>query len=199
MRFGYVCISKKEPDIKKQIEDLRKFGVDEIYQDDISTKKTKRPEINRPELKKLFNVLHTGDILVIWKLDRLGRTVKQFLKLIEEFRKKGINLVSLNEQLDTTTNLGKYCIQKFCEIAQMERSVNAERMISGLDKAREVGKYVGRRPISSIIVNEAKEMYKTNEYTVKEIMEYTGMKRSTLYNYIRNDNGINGKKDNNPC
>ena len=185
MKYGYVCISNIEQDINKQINEIREYGVDEVYQDHICIKSSKRPGLNRPELQKLIKALRTGDTLVVYRLDRLGRNIRQFLHLLEAFKKKDVNLVSLHEQLDATTDLGRHRFSAIFAIAQMERYVIAEREGSRFELSRDRGVYGGRRPVDTEIVNESILMYSTNEFTVKEIMEKTGIKRSTLYKYIR--------------
>lgn len=194
MKFGYARVSKNEQNLDMQLDALRKYGVEEIYQEKITSKSQ-----NRPELTELLKKMRSGDTLVIWKLDRLGRTVKQLLQLAEAFENMGVNFVSLHEQLDTTTAMGKFCFHMFCAVAQMERDVISERTISGLEAARERGRNGGRKPVDNKKIAQAMKMYSTNEFSIKEIKETTGIAKSTLYKYLdlKNDSPEKGAKEKN--
>lgn len=108
MRFGYARVSKTEQHIELQIDALRKYGVDEIFEEKISSRK-----LSRPKLQELLGKLRSGDTLVVWRLDRLGRTVKQLIALAEDFEAKGINFVSLQENLDTNNSNRQIHISSF--------------------------------------------------------------------------------------
>ena len=179
MKFGYARVSKSEQNLHLQIDALRAYGVDEIFEEKVSSKTGKRPELER-----LLAMLRAGDTIAVWGLDRLGRTVKQLLELAESFEEKGIYFVSLRERLDTTTASGKFCFHMFCAVAQMERDVISERTKAGLDSARERGRLGGRKGADPAQVEIARKMYASNEFTIQEILGATGMKRSTLYKYL---------------
>ena len=179
MRFGYARVSKTEQHIELQIDALRKYGVDEIFEEKISSRK-----LSRPKLQELLGKLRPGDTLVVWRLDRLGRTVKQLIALAEDFEAKGINFVSLQENLDTTTATGKFTFHLFCSMAQMERDVISERTKAGLDAARARGRNGGRTPVDSKTIEKALKMYKSDEFSIKEILETTGISKTTLYKYL---------------
>ena len=179
MIFGYARVSKSEQNLDLQLDALRNFGVDEIYEEKISTRKTQRPVLQEVLLK-----LRAGDTLVIWRLDRLGRTVKQLIMLAEEFESKGIHFVSLQEDLNTSTATGKFTFHIFCAMAQMERDIISERTTAGLDAARARGRSGGRPRVDSKIMERALKMYKSNEFSIKEILEATGISRTTLFKYV---------------
>ena len=179
MIFGYARVSKDDQNLDLQRDALRNYGVDEIYEEKISSGK------KRPQLQELIGKLRAGDTLVIWKLDRLSRTVKQLVKLAEDFSKTGINFVSLQEQLDTTTAMGKFCFHIFCAAAQMERDVISERTIAGLNAARARGRKGGRKPVDEDAVALAVKLYRVNELTIAEITEATGISKTSLYKYLR--------------
>ena len=185
MIFGYARVSKEEQNLDLQLDALRKYGVDEIFEEKLSSRKLQRPVLQEVLLK-----LRAGDTLVIWRLDRLGRTVKQLITLAEEFDKKGINFVSVNENLDTTTATGRFTFHLFCALAQMERDVISERTKAGLDAARSRGRSGGRSPVDEKTIATAVKMHRSNEFTVKEILESTGISRTTLYKYV----AAHGKK-----
>lgn len=180
MIFGYARVSTEEQNLDLQIDALKKYGCDEIYEEKISTRK-----VNRQQLTLLLGKLRAGDTLVVWKLDRLGRTVIQLLELVENFNAKGINFVSLQENFDTTTPMGKYVFLMFCGLAQMERDIISERTRAGLKAARKRGRVGGRKPIEDKKIEKAIKMYQSNEFSINEILEITGISRTTLYNYLR--------------
>jgi DNA invertase Pin-like site-specific DNA recombinase len=179
MKFGYARVSKQEQHIELQIDALKKYGVDEIYEEKISAR-----EPTRPKLQELLIKLRKDDTLIVWRLDRLGRTVKQLIALAEDFNEKGINFVSLQENLDTTTATGKFTFHMFCSIAQMERDVISERTKAGLEAARSRGRNGGRKAADNKTVESVLKMYKTNEFSVKEILKATGISKTTLYKYV---------------
>jgi len=193
MKFGYARVSKNEQNLDLQLDALRKYGVDEIFEEKISSKNG-----NRPQLTKLLDLLRTGDMVVIYRLDRLGRTVKQLLELVESFDKRGIHFVSLNENLDTTTAMGKFCFHMFCSVAQMERDVISERTKAGLESARARGRTGGRKPADRTQIQKAKKMYKSGEFSIKEILELTGIKKSTFYKYLNMPTITDNKKNDVP-
>ncbi len=179
MKFGYARVSTNEQNLDLQLDALKKYGVDEIYTEKISGTKSK------PKLKELLSKLRKGDTLVIWKLDRLGRTVLQLIELAEELTNKGINFVSIIEQLDTTTAMGKFTFHIFCAVSQMERDVIAERTKAGLESARARGRVGGRPKVDKKKINRALKMYNSKDFSIKEITESTGISKGTLYNYIK--------------
>ena len=179
MIFGYARVSTSEQNLDLQLDALRKYGIDELYEEKISTRRTQRPVLQEVLLK-----LRAGDTLVVWRLDRLGRTVKQLISLAEEFEEKGIQFVSLEENLDTTTAAGRFTFHLFCAMAQMERDVLTERTSAGIAAARARGRNGGRPSADKTAIEKALKMYKTNEFSINEILATTGISRTTLYKYI---------------
>jgi len=189
MKFGYARVSTDDQNLYLQIDALKDYGVDEIFEEKESgTKK------NRPELLSLLSKLRAGDTLVIWRLDRLGRTVKQLLELAEDFEKKGINFVSLQEDFDTSTPMGKFVFVVFCAMAQMERDITSERTKAGMTAAKKRGRVGGRRPKDNKNVEIALKMYYSNEYSIPEIIEATGLSKTTIYKYVRDHEGVKNKQ-----
>lgn len=179
MKFGYVRVSKNEQNLFLQTDAIRKYGVDEIYEEKASGKKR-----DREQLSELLKKLRSGDTLVVWKLDRLGRTVRQLLALAEEFEKNGINFVSLTENFDTSTPMGRYCFVNWCALAQMEREIISERTKAGLVAAKSRGRTGGRKPKDPKLVEKALKMYLSDRFSIKEIVEMTGISKASLYEYI---------------
>lgn len=174
--FGYARVSTEAQNLDRQLDALEKYGVDMIYNEKMSgTKK------NRPELTKLLDRITEGDTVVVESLSRLGRSTKDLIELTEIFQSKGVNLVSLKESIDTNSPTGKLLFTLMSAIAQFERDVIADRTREGLKAARARGRTGGRPRADPEQVKKAVKLYKTEQYSVKEIEELTGIKKSTLY------------------
>ena len=182
--FGYARVSTEQQNLDRQIDMLQKYGVDFIYNEKMTG--TKR---NRPELEKLLERLTEGDTVVVESLSRLGRSTKDLIWLMETFNSKGVNLVSLKESIDTTTSTGKLLFTLMSAIAQFERDVIADRTREGLNSARARGRKGGRPRTDSEQLRKAIKLYNTQQYSLAEIEDMTGVKRSTLYRGIRSKNG----------
>ena len=182
--FGYARVSTEQQNLDRQLDMLQKYGVDFIYNEKMTG--TKR---NRPELEKLLERLTEGDTVVVESLSRLGRSTKDLIWLMETFNSKGVNLVSLKESIDTTTSTGKLLFTLMSAIAQFERDVIADRTREGLNSARARGRKGGRPRTDSEKLRKAIKLYNTQQYTLAEIEDMTGVKRSTLYRGIRSKNG----------
>lgn len=180
MKFGYARVSTDEQILDRQIDALRTYGVDEIYEEKVSG--TKR---NRPQLNILLSKLRTGDTLVVYELKRLGRNTKQLLALAEEFQKKGIEFVSLTEKLDTSTPMGRFVFTTWCALAQLDRDIISENTKSGLAAARARGRVGGRKPLDKKQIDRALKMYFSNEFSIKEITETTGVSKASIYGYVQ--------------
>lgn len=174
--FGYARVSTESQNLDRQIDALKKYGVDHIYNEKMTgTKK------NRPELDKMLDRMTEGDTVVIESLSRLGRSTRDLIELTELFQSKGVHLVSLKEAIDMSTSTGKFLFTLMSAIAQFERDVIADRTREGLRSARARGRMGGRPKTDSNIIKKAVKLYRTGEYSVKEIEELTGVKKSTLY------------------
>lgn len=178
--FGYARVSTEQQCLDRQLDMLEKYGVDKIYNEKMTG--TKRI---RPELEKLLERLTEGDTVVIESLSRLGRSTKDLIWLMETFNSKGVNLVSLKESIDTTTSTGKLLFALMSALAQFERDVIADRTREGLASARARGRKGGRPSANREAVGKAVRLYKTGEYTVNEIYELTGVRKTTLYKNVR--------------
>ncbi len=182
--FGYARVSTEQQNLDRQLDMLQKYGVDFIYNEKMTG--TKR---NRPELEKILERLTEGDTVVVESLSRLGRSTKDLIWLMETFNSKGVNLVSLKESIDTTTSTGKLLFTLMSAIAQFERDVIADRTREGLNSARARGRKGGRPRTDSEKLRKAIKLYNTQQYSLAEIEDMTGVKRSTLYRGIRSKNG----------
>jgi DNA invertase Pin-like site-specific DNA recombinase len=180
MKIGYARVSKTEQNLDLQLDALKKAGAEEIYQEKMSGKKDDRPELNR-----LLQFLRKGDSLIVYKLDRLGRSTKKLLELAEELDSRGVELVSIQDQIDTSTAIGKAMFRMLMVLAEMERDIIAERTIAGLEAARARGRVGGRPKKDKNSVEMAIKLYRTKEYSVGEIAELTGVSKATLYRALK--------------
>ena len=178
--FGYARVSTGTQNLDRQLDALEKYGVDKIYNEKMTG--TKR---DRPELEKMLERMTEGDTVVIESLSRLGRSTKDLIELVELFEKRGVHLVSLKEQIDTTTSTGKLLFTLMSAIAQFERDVIADRTREGLKAARARGHFGGRPRFDDEKVRQAIKLYNTKEYSLKEIEELTGVKKGTLYRRLQ--------------
>ena len=178
--FGYARVSTEQQNLDRQLDALKNYGCDVIYNEKITG--TKR---DRPELEKLLDRMTVGDTVVVESLSRLGRSTKDLIELTELFEKNGVHLVSLKEQIDTSTATGKLLFTLRSAIAQFERDVIADRTREGLVAARARGRKGGRPKTNPESIKKALKLYHTNQYTVKEIEDLTGVKKATLYRCLK--------------
>ena len=141
MIYGYARVSTKDQDLEAQIQCLRTAGCEKIFQE-----KEKGGRWDRPELHKLLESLKPGDIVVVWKLDRLSRSLKDLLLIMEKIHKSQSDFKSLTEAIDTTTPAGRMMMQIVGAFAEFEKAILKERTLNGLYSARLQGRIGGRRP-----------------------------------------------------
>lgn len=141
MLTGYIRVSTNDQNTALQRNALECAGCEQIFEDKISGKSD-----NRPGLNKLLKTLSAGDTLVVWKLDRLGRSMRHLVTLIEELRLREINFRSLTDSIDTSTPMGRFFFHVMGALAEMERELIVERTRAGLAAARAEGRIGGRRP-----------------------------------------------------
>ena len=174
--FGYARVSTGQQNLDRQLDALKKYGCDVVFNEKMTG--TKR---GRPELAKMLDRMTEGDTVVVESLSRLGRSTKDLIELTELFQSRGVHLVSLKESIDTGTSTGRLLFTLMSAIAQFERDVIADRTREGLRSARARGRTGGRPRIDPNVVKKAVRLYSTGEYSTKEIEELTGVKKSTLY------------------
>jgi len=184
MKIGYARVSTKEQSFDLQEDALRKAGCDEIHREVVSGAKTERKVLDA-----VLNNLRSDDVLVVWKLDRLGRSLPHLVQIVADLLEKGIGLVSLNDPVDTTTAQGRLIFNIFASLAEFEREVIRERTQAGLQAARARGR-IGGRPKGLTQQAEATAMaaetlYKEGALSVKQIAEKLSISKSTLYSYLR--------------
>jgi DNA invertase Pin-like site-specific DNA recombinase len=184
MRIGYARVSTQDQELSLQLDALEGAGCRKVYQEKV-TGSTKE----RPELQKMLEQLREGDIVVIWRLDRLARSLKDLVGLVNEIQDKGGALQSLNDQIDTTTPHGKFTFHIFAALAEFERDIIRERTKAGLAAARARGRKGGRpKGLSKKAQHKAiiaEQLYRERTLTVKEICEQISVSKGTFYNYLR--------------
>lgn len=174
MLVGYVRVSTQDQNLDLQLEALRKAGCEKIYEDKASGSKAERPG-----LKLALEVLREGDSLVVWKLDRLGRTVKQLVVFVSEFEEQGIHFKSLTDAIDTSTPSGRFFFHIMASLSQMERELMLERTRAGLTAARVRGRMGGRkRKMTELKVISA------SGTLPKDVANHLGVSIPTLYRWI---------------
>ncbi len=184
MKIGYARVSTREQNLSLQMDALNREGCKRIFQEKISGAKA-----DRPELRKMIDQLREGDVIVTWKLDRLGRSIRDLINLVNEIQDKGAGLKSLNDSIDTTTPQGKLTFHLFASLAEFERDIIRERTKAGLEAARARGRKGGRpKGLSKEAQDKAmvaETLYKQGEMSVTEICKHLNIARSTLYKYLR--------------
>ena len=178
---GYARVSTHEQNLDVQLNALNNEGCNIIFQEKKSGK-----DIEREELKKMLTFLREGDTVVVYKLDRLGRSLRDILSLVERFIQHGIILKSLTDNIDLSTAGGRFQLQVFAAFAELERNLIAERCTAGRIEAQKKGVRFGPKN-QSVILKKAKEverLYKLG-LKVKEIQTIMGIKSNkTVYNYL---------------
>ena len=184
MLIGYARVSTKDQNLELQWDALTKAGCEMIFQEKASGVKA-----DRPELEKMMSQLRKGDVVCIYKLDRLGRSLKNLLELVAEFEKRGVGLRSLTDSIDTTTPQGRLVLNIFASLAEFERDLIRERTKAGLEAARARGRKGGRRsglsPEAQKKAMLAEMYYKEEKLGVDEIAKTVGISKMTLYKYLR--------------
>jgi len=181
MKIGYARVSKFDQNMDLQMDALEKAGCIRIFYDNISGAKDVRPG-----LTNLNNALREGDIFIVWRLDRLGRSLKQLISIANDLEYRGVGLKSLSESIDTTTPGGKLIFHVFGALAEFERNIIKERTKAGLTAARTRGKVGGRpKKIDTNIILAIKHLHEKSELPIKDICNMYGISKPTLYRYLK--------------
>jgi DNA invertase Pin-like site-specific DNA recombinase len=184
MRVGYARVSTKDQNLDLQVDALQKEECEEVFREVASGAKTARPVLD-----DLLSRLRAGDVLVIWKLDRLGRSLKHLVTLATELMEREIGLISLNDPIDTTTPQGRLVFNIFASLAEFERDLIRERTQAGLKAARARGRKGGRpRGLSKkadATAMAAETLYREGKLSVQEICDQLGISKPTLYAYLK--------------
>src|SRR6476619_570643 len=183
MDIGYARVSTGEQTLNLQLDALQAAGCGKIYQETASGAKA-----DRPVLDEVLSYLRPGDTLVVWRLDRLGRSLQHLIEVVAGLAERGIGFKSLTEQIDTTTSGGKLIFHVFAALAEFERDIIRERTQAGLAAARARGRKGGRKFTSGL--NDAKKrtmaqvLYDDPSNTIADICQTLRVSRASLYRYI---------------
>lgn len=187
MKIGYVRVSTHEQTLDLQLDQLRAAGCDpdHIHVDRVSGSSR---GLERPGLAKALAYARAGDQLVIWRLDRMGRSLRDLIDQVANLEQAGIELVSLQESIDTATPAGRAMFQICGVFAEFERNLNRERTLAGLAAARARGRKGGRkRKVSDAQLDRAAELMREGRLTVREIARLSGISTNTLYRHLAPD------------
>lgn len=182
MRFGYARVSTEEQRLDRQMDSLEKAGCERIFLERASGAKA-----GRPELEKLLSALRDGDEVVVAKLDRISRSTRHLIELAERFDEMGVDFISLNDSIDTTTPMGRFFFRVMASIAELERDMIVERTRDGLSAAHARGHSGGRPKAPADAVYKARRMYESGKFSVSEITGATGISKSTLYRNLAHE------------
>jgi DNA invertase Pin-like site-specific DNA recombinase len=180
--MGYARVSTGDQDLNMQMDELKAAGCTQVFTDKASGAKGERPG-----LEKCLSELQPGDTLVVWRLDRLGRSMQHLVSVITNLKERNVGFKSLRDgAIDTTTASGELIFNIFAALAQFERELIRERTRAGLSAARARGRMGGRRPVSPLDpkVRMAKRMHKDQSLSIDEICSTLKISRATFYRYV---------------
>lgn len=184
MKIGYARVSTTHQNLDLQLDALKAEDCEKIYQDKISGSKSDRPELNR-----LKESLRAGDTVVVYKIDRLGRSLKHLIETIADFDDRDVSFKSLSDPIDTTSAQGKLIFNIFASLSEFERELIRERTNAGLKSARARGRIGGRpKGLSDEAENKARiceSLYREGRLSANEIAKNQGISKATLYKYLK--------------
>jgi DNA invertase Pin-like site-specific DNA recombinase len=183
MRIGYARVSTQDQKLDSQLDALKKAGCAVVYREKLSGK-----NLERPELQKIMNDIGEGDALVVFKLDRLGRSLKDLIDTVNKLHQKKVTFISLKENIDTSTPTGVFFFHVFGALAEFERELIRERTNAGLAAARARGRKGGKKPgltkEAQSIARSVKVLYDQKHKTVDQIAKDFKISRATCYRYL---------------
>lgn len=183
MIIGYARVSTHDQDPQLQLDALSEAGCDQVFQERITGTQRERPELNA-----CLRSLRKGDTLVVWKLDRLARSLKDLVTIVGELEEQGVGFRSITEAIDTTSSTGRLVFHIFGALAEFERNLIRERTVAGLKAARARGRKGGRKPaLSRADVRRAAAMLADPTMTKTEVARYLGVSRVTLNTSLKRE------------
>lgn len=187
MLIGYARVSTEDQNLSLQTDALKEAGCQKIYQEKISS-----AQAQRPALEELLSHLRAGDTLIVWKLDRLGRSLKELIALITKFAEQQVNFKSLNENIDTSTPTGQLIFHIFCALAEFEKELIRQRTLAGLQAARArkqvLGRPKGLSKASQQKAQAAASLYRDGSLAVRAMCDHLHISLPTLYRYLKHEN-----------
>ena len=178
--IGYARVSTWDQNSDLQVDALTEIGCTRIFTDHASGTRT-----DRPQMEACLDYVRPGDTVVVWRLDRLGRSLRHLVDTVSGFEERGVGFRSLTEAIDTTTTTGRLVFHIFCALAEFERDLIVDRTQAGLAAARTRGKVAGRKPkLSPHQVALAQRLHKDGQHNVSEIAKVLGVSRATIYRHL---------------
>lgn len=178
MEIGYVRGLASHPGLSMQIDTLKKFGCERIFKD-------KQDSYNeRPAFRQMLSQLRRGDRVVVWKLDRIGKSVNDLVNLLVSFKEREVDFVSLQDNVDTSTDQGKLFLNMMASLSEFKRDNTHERTIAGLKTARKGGRPAGLSDVAIKKAKKAKQLYEDDSMPVADIAKTLGIGKTTLYRYL---------------
>jgi len=183
MKIGYIRVSTSDQNLNLQKDELQKFGCTKIFEDKISGSLSKA---ERHGLNSAIEYARKGDIIVVWKLDRLGRSIGDLINIINELNQKGVGFKTITGDIDTTTSGGKLIFHIFAALAEFEKELIKERTLAGLSAARARGR-IGGRPskINADKIRMAKQLHSDKNNKIKDILKILDIKKSVFYKMLK--------------
>ena len=179
-RIGYARVSTDDQNLDLQKDALHKFGCEILYEEKASGKSA-----DRPELEQCLKALRSGDTLVVWRLDRLGRSLQDLVKIVASLKERGIGFESLTEHIETVSAAGNLIFHVFAALSEFERNLIRERTHAGLKAARARGRKGGRKPkLDARQIREIKALLRDPDIRVTDVAEKYGVSRATLYKHV---------------
>ncbi len=181
MKIGYARVSTQDQNLESQLDALNKHGCDRIYSEKVSSGRKERPE-----LEAALEYMREGDVLIVMKLDRLGRSLKELVKIVEDLHSKNMHFQTLEgHQFDTSNASGKLTFQIFAALAEFERNIIRERTTAGLKAAAARGRKGGQPPkINDSNRDQAIALLTDPEVSINKVCETLGVTKRTLYNHF---------------
>jgi DNA invertase Pin-like site-specific DNA recombinase len=189
--LGYARVSTLDQNADLQADALTAAGCWRVFTDHVSGAKAERPELGR-----VLEQLRDGDTLVVWRLDRLGRSLRHLIDVVADLSARGVGFRSVTESIDTTTSGGRLIFHVFGALAEFERDLVRERTLAGLQAARRRGRAGGRPALmTKDKTTTAQRMYDQQELTVEQIARALGVSRSTIYRALNRTGSIAGRRE----
>lgn len=180
MLIGYARVSTIDQNLALQLDALNKAGCERTFKDTASGGK-----VDRPGLQDVLEFAREGDTVLVWRLDRLGRSLKHLIEMVTQLNERGVGFRSLQEAIDTTTSGGKLVFQIFGALAEFERNLIRDRTQAGLEAARARGRNGGRpKALDSKKIDLLYQLYDAKKQSIEEICQILGISKPTLYSYL---------------
>ena len=181
-RIGYARVSTDDQNLDLQRDALTKAGCNSIYEEKVSGKTASG---ERPEWAQCVKALRSGDTLVVWRLDRLGRSLSDLVRIVAELEQRGVGFLSLTENIETGNAAGKLIFHVFASLAEFERNLIRERTRAGLDAARARGRFGGRKPKLDVKqTREIRALLRDPQVRVTDVAKRYAVSRTTIYKCV---------------